>query len=235
MALTEALAATATTNGTDAASTRDRLIAAAIEVFWERGYEGAGVQEIARRAGLTTGAIYGNFRGKSDLLFAAIGARGKAELDELFAARLQAEGAAELLAEMGSHLLDREGSGRVGLLLDAFVAARRDPELAALVQELVASRRAHLAGIVDLARAGGDVADEVGTDAVAAFALVLTLGSLLFTELGIPRPEGDEWSSLVTRFVAALAADDQPAPPATSRQQAPHETHDPQQPQKETR
>ncbi len=35
----------------------DRLLTAAIEVFTERGIEKAGVALIARRAGLTTGAI----------------------------------------------------------------------------------------------------------------------------------------------------------------------------------
>ena len=54
--------------------TRDRLLAAAAEVFAEKGYDRAGVQEIARRAGFTTGAIYGRFRGKADLLLAAIAA-----------------------------------------------------------------------------------------------------------------------------------------------------------------
>lgn len=188
-----------------APTTRERLIAAAIEVFWERGYEGAGVQEIARRAGLTTGAIYGNFRGKSDLLFAAIGARGREELDELFAARLVAERASALLSELGSHLLDREPSGRVSLLLDAFVAARRDPDLAAQVQALVAARGRNVSGIVEMARAEGDIDTDVDTEAMVAFSLVVTLGSLLFTELGIPRPEGDHWSSLITRIVTALA------------------------------
>ena len=48
--------------------TRARLVDAAAEVFSERGYDGAGVQEIARRAGLTTGAIYGRFTGKAELL-----------------------------------------------------------------------------------------------------------------------------------------------------------------------
>lgn len=37
-------------------STRERLVAAAIEVFREHGYERARVQDIARAAGLTTGA-----------------------------------------------------------------------------------------------------------------------------------------------------------------------------------
>ena len=36
----------------------DLLIKAAAEVFAERGYAVAGVAEIARRAGVTTGAIY---------------------------------------------------------------------------------------------------------------------------------------------------------------------------------
>jgi AcrR family transcriptional regulator len=51
---------------------RDRLVAAAAEVFAEKGYDGAGVAEIAKRAGLTTGAIYGRFTGKAELLLAAI-------------------------------------------------------------------------------------------------------------------------------------------------------------------
>ena len=51
-----------------------RLLDAAAEVFAERGYEGAGVAEIARRAGVTTGAIYSRFTGKADLLAAALDA-----------------------------------------------------------------------------------------------------------------------------------------------------------------
>ena len=39
----------------------DLLIDAAAEVFAERGYDGAGVAEIARRAGVTTGAIYSRY------------------------------------------------------------------------------------------------------------------------------------------------------------------------------
>ncbi|MBA2607543.1 MAG: TetR/AcrR family transcriptional regulator [Actinobacteria bacterium] len=54
--------------------TRQRLLDAATEVFLEKGYEGTRVAEIARRAGLTTGAIYGNFNSKADLLTAALAA-----------------------------------------------------------------------------------------------------------------------------------------------------------------
>jgi len=63
---------------------REKLVASAALVFAEKGYDGAGVAEIARRAGYTTGAIYGRFTGKAELLLAAIEARSDSELDQLF-------------------------------------------------------------------------------------------------------------------------------------------------------
>src|SRR3954447_2242198 len=106
--------------------TRDRLLDAAAAVFAEKGYDRAGVQEIARRAGLTTGAIYGRFTGKADLLQAAIEAHTTDELDDLFASHAFDGHATDILRIVGSHLVTPppdcdhdEGA----LLLEAFVAA----------------------------------------------------------------------------------------------------------------
>jgi AcrR family transcriptional regulator len=52
------------------AETRAELIEAAATVFTERGYHSASLQEVAQRAGFTTGAIYGHFRNKDDLFLA---------------------------------------------------------------------------------------------------------------------------------------------------------------------
>ena len=49
------------------AATRLRLLDAAEAVFARRGFHGASVDEIAREAGATTGALYANFAGKEDL------------------------------------------------------------------------------------------------------------------------------------------------------------------------
>lgn len=49
------------------AATRLRLLEAAEAVFARRGFHGASVDEIAREAGATTGALYANFAGKEDL------------------------------------------------------------------------------------------------------------------------------------------------------------------------
>src|SRR5436190_18754817 len=137
---------------------REKLIAAAAEVFAEKGYEGAGVQEIARRAGLTTGAIYGRFSGKAELLKAAIESRTDDELDELFAQHRFDGQATSVLRTVGAHLVtpgcEPAPDGESALLLEAFVAARRDPEVRALVRSLLEDRAALLAVLVVTATHG---------------------------------------------------------------------------------
>jgi len=49
------------------ANTRERLLAAARSAFASSGFHGASVEEIASRAGFSTGALYSNFDGKEDL------------------------------------------------------------------------------------------------------------------------------------------------------------------------
>ncbi|HEV2974724.1 MAG TPA: TetR/AcrR family transcriptional regulator [Solirubrobacteraceae bacterium] len=49
------------------ANTRERLLAAARGAFASSGFHGASVEEIATRAGFSTGALYSNFDGKEDL------------------------------------------------------------------------------------------------------------------------------------------------------------------------
>jgi AcrR family transcriptional regulator len=51
--------------------TRRRLIEAAFEVVAARGFHAATVDQISEAAGVSTGALYANFKSKDDLLFAA--------------------------------------------------------------------------------------------------------------------------------------------------------------------
>ena len=49
-------------------SSREQLLTAARELILNQGYESVAVRDIADQAGLTTGAIYANFSGKSEIL-----------------------------------------------------------------------------------------------------------------------------------------------------------------------
>lgn len=47
--------------------TRGKVLAAARRLFSEHGYEGATIRDIARAAGMSTGAVFASFRDKSEL------------------------------------------------------------------------------------------------------------------------------------------------------------------------
>jgi AcrR family transcriptional regulator len=58
------------TKGDKRERTRVKLLEAARMLIREKGYEAATLEAIAERAGMTTGAIYGNFKNREDLFVA---------------------------------------------------------------------------------------------------------------------------------------------------------------------
>ncbi len=65
--------------------TREHLLAAAAQVFAERGFYGATLDEVARVAGFTKGAVYSNFKNKDDLFLALFKANYEREMATLVA------------------------------------------------------------------------------------------------------------------------------------------------------
>ena len=51
-----------------AAQNRERIVEAAAQLFRERGFEGIGVADLMKAAGLTHGGFYGHFSSKEDLI-----------------------------------------------------------------------------------------------------------------------------------------------------------------------
>ena len=51
-----------------AARNRDRILDAAAQLFRERGFDGIGVADLMKEAGLTHGGFYGHFSSKEDLI-----------------------------------------------------------------------------------------------------------------------------------------------------------------------
>lgn len=65
------------------AGARQRILDAAASVFREKGFTGTRVVDIARRAGYTSGALYGYFENRAELLAEAIAAAASENLEHL--------------------------------------------------------------------------------------------------------------------------------------------------------
>ena len=185
-------------------ATRQALVAAAAEVFAEKGYEKAGVAEIARRAGLTTGAIYSQFSGKGELLLEAIDLRAEREFEALFNEHRFQGRATDILQTVGSHLVS-QGSGESHLLLEAITTARRDPEMAAMLAARIEARAARMAALVEEAKLDGTIDEALDTLALVRFCHAVSLGMLSLKALSLDLPDPDPWGDLIAQLVGALA------------------------------
>lgn len=81
--------------------TRQKVLDAARQLFAERGYEPATIRDIAKGAGMSTGAVFANFQDKAEL-FEAVLATDLARLAETMKAAAAAEGSvrARILAAL---------------------------------------------------------------------------------------------------------------------------------------
>lgn len=182
---------------------RAALVDAAGEVFAEVGYTGARVQSIAERAGLTTGAIYNRFSGKSELLLEALDRQTVALLEKLAKAEL---GATDILATIGMSLLDDEGPANA-LLLEAFIAARREEDIADRLRPRLADERSRLAKLVDAEKTDGTLSAELDTEAMVTFCQSVGLGMRMLGVIGAQMPDPDAWQKLIGLLLTSLTPD----------------------------
>lgn len=104
------------------AATRAELVRVAGRLFADRGYANTPLDEIAKRAGLTKGALYHHFRGKRALFDAVVG-----ELLEREIQRIAVES-----RRMTAHTQENSWE-RLVAIADLFLDGFRDPQLRRVV------------------------------------------------------------------------------------------------------
>ena len=85
---------------------RAQILRAARSVFIERGYQPARVEDVAKRAGLSKGAVYFYFSSKRELFLALVREEHEATYSFLDKAEEDPRPAAEKLLELGMRYLD---------------------------------------------------------------------------------------------------------------------------------
>ncbi len=108
--------------------TRERLLRAAVEACVEFGYEGVTLSDIARRASVSTPAVYSHFSGKAALLVEAI----KHELYAISRSRLPGEAGIREIARLW--LQPSFAPTRI-LVAELHCAAIRQPDVAELLAD----------------------------------------------------------------------------------------------------
>jgi AcrR family transcriptional regulator len=113
------------------ALTRRRMLDGAEAVFARSGFHGASVEEIAREAGASTGALYSNFAGKEDLFLALFEERVAADVRDY--SQIAAEGATveEQARGTADHWMAilRERPDYFPLFIEFWAYAIREPRL----------------------------------------------------------------------------------------------------------
>jgi AcrR family transcriptional regulator len=132
------------------ASTREAIVAAALDQVAERGFGSAGVQVVAARAGVATGTVYRHFGSKAELFAEVFDRAAEHELHVLERIAAQSEGSVvETIRECVEVFARRALAGRV--LAHAQLVEPVDPRVE---EERLRLRRGYRDHFARLLRAG---------------------------------------------------------------------------------
>lgn len=153
---------------------RHRLLAAAREVFAERGFAGATMAEIGERAGVTKGGVYFHFRSKEALFFAVFDERRTTLRAVLAKAGEGAEnGAAGLQELLRSYLAFHFEDPAASRLMRVLVSELQDRFTTKLREDVATEQRQMRARVRELLGRGNHDGSLFGPDpAMTAFLLV---------------------------------------------------------------
>ena len=162
-------------------ATRERVLEAASEVFAERGFHGATVEDICERAGFTRGAFYSNFSSKDDLVLELTRRHAEDLVDRIRAASKREHASAEeVLRDVRAALADDSRSKERWVVLTTEFTLHAIRDAAARRAWAAQQRRVRdeLAAVVDEAVGRQGLTLPMPTDLFVRVAMALTQGSL---------------------------------------------------------
>jgi AcrR family transcriptional regulator len=179
---------------------REQLLDAAARVFAEKGYFGAKIMDIVRASGLSSGAVYGRFASKDELLMEAVLSRvEKNAVGSRFLGKTVADIVMEASRTDGA-LDDAEATQ-----LEAFVAARREPKVAKAIAEARERWRTTIGEPLAQQAVAEGVADpDADFDSIIYFLESLNLGLLVQRGAGQLPPDPETWTRFLARVIRSM-------------------------------
>lgn len=165
-----------------AEQTTQFIISTVAPIFNKSGYYGTSMSDITKATGLTKGAIYGNFKNKEDLAFAAfkhnvdlVVNRIKAELIQIASPVEQLRG---LLNFYRGYRAYTVGIGGCPILNIGVDANHQNSELLAKVQEVVKKLQFYIRKMIELGQASNEIKEDVDAEQYAKRIFALIEGAI---------------------------------------------------------
>jgi AcrR family transcriptional regulator len=151
---------------------RTEILDAAERCFARSGFHKASMQDICAEAGMSPGNLYRYFPSK-EALIAGISERNRADAVASFAQVEQASDFFDGLAQLARHHLVDRSDSEVGLCAEIMSESRRNADVARLYQEIESDIKRRIAGLLETARARGEIRADVDVEAAATVLMVL--------------------------------------------------------------
>jgi AcrR family transcriptional regulator len=182
---------------------RMAIVGAALELFAGRGLDRTTTAEIARAAGISSGALFHYFPSKR-AVFLALFEADRDEWDGAFAAaRADPDPWAALMGVVDRMAAEAGHPLMAGLVVEVLAQAHRDPEVAELVAQGDRRMLHGVAAIVDRLRETGAADPGVPSGTAARWVLTVTDG---FHTRGYPEPDRDRSAEVAAARVLIARA-----------------------------
>ncbi len=202
------------------ADTRTRIVRAAMELFWEKGYQSTSMAELFVRAGINAGSLYHFFPGKQDVLVAVLAAYregiGAMLLEPAWAGVDDPlERVFALLARYRALIVQTDCT--YGCPIGSIALELHEPD--PVVRELLAANFDAWTGAVEgqLAAAGPRLPADIDRRALAEFVLTTMEGAVMLTRTHRDVGYFDRAIAELRRYVERLQAGAPPSPAGSSR------------------
>jgi len=168
-----------------AEQTTEFIISTVAPIFNKNGYYGTSMSDITKATGLTKGAIYGNFKNKEELAFAAfkfnidlIVNRIKAELIEIKSPVAQLHALLNFYRRYRYHTIEIGGCPILNIGVDA---NHQNSELLKRVQEVVVKLQSYIEKMIALGQDAGEIKPEIDPKQYAKRIFSLLEGAIFMT------------------------------------------------------
>lgn len=168
---------------------RDRALAAAMQVFWQKGYEAASMQDLLTAMGLSSPSLYAAFGDKESLFVEAVeryveSVRQECQCSEEYTARESMEW---ILTELAGIFTDRSHPPGCLAVVAFMTATATRPRIQKMLVEQRAQTRGRFRSIIEGGIKRGEIARDTDALALTDFYLAIISGMSLQAREGASR------------------------------------------------